>query len=602
MRICVIGKYPPIEGGVSALTYWTCHLLARAGHEVHVVTNADETEPEHRQWLLDGDAGRLEAAYGSGSVRVSFTQAYHDDDLYYIPAGRPTITRLVSVALEVVRRHRCDLLIGWYLEPYVMATSLVAAWTGRPYLLHHAGSDLYDLAAQPELGPAYREAIRAAAGVVSTVVPVEGLGMPAQRNLGYPGLFLPTGFTSEGSMMDIQATARRLRERGCPSAHPGEPLAPGTAVIGAYGKLGVSKGTLDLVAAVARARAAGHAIALALVGAGRGWPGVVAAIREAGLLDVTTTLPALAPWHIPDFIRACTAVAYLERDFEVPQHRPVPPIEVLACGRPLLLSADVLPRVLPGPRDPVSDAIEVVDPRDPEALTAAVTAVIGRRRPSRAEIAHRLRDDGQIAAWYTSAFERVLGRPPGAANPLAAAYAASEAGLARAVRASEDPDPVVRHTAQRAIAEHHALWCRVDVESAAGIPAFPVPVRRLPVLPRDRDALAACYPVASTWLRIAEFEVDAFAYLESGAVGDPAVLPSGQRQILLFHKAPNLTHTISRISPALRDLLAASDGTWSLREYADAIGAVDDRLDRLLDGVRRLHRPGVLMFRREPVS
>ena len=42
MKICIIGKYPPIQGGVSMRTYWHAHGLATLGHEVHVVTNAKE--------------------------------------------------------------------------------------------------------------------------------------------------------------------------------------------------------------------------------------------------------------------------------------------------------------------------------------------------------------------------------------------------------------------------------------------------------------------------------------------------------------------------------------------------------------------------------
>ena len=44
MRICIIGKFPPIQGGVSMRTYWTAHALAMHGYEVHVVTNAKEAQ------------------------------------------------------------------------------------------------------------------------------------------------------------------------------------------------------------------------------------------------------------------------------------------------------------------------------------------------------------------------------------------------------------------------------------------------------------------------------------------------------------------------------------------------------------------------------
>ena len=44
MRICIINKYPPIGGGVSARVYWLAKAPGERGHEVHVVTNSQEVE------------------------------------------------------------------------------------------------------------------------------------------------------------------------------------------------------------------------------------------------------------------------------------------------------------------------------------------------------------------------------------------------------------------------------------------------------------------------------------------------------------------------------------------------------------------------------
>ena len=44
MRICILGKFPPIEGGVSHQTHLAAHELARRGHDVAVVTNAAQVE------------------------------------------------------------------------------------------------------------------------------------------------------------------------------------------------------------------------------------------------------------------------------------------------------------------------------------------------------------------------------------------------------------------------------------------------------------------------------------------------------------------------------------------------------------------------------
>ena len=42
MRICLIGKYPPLQGGTSVSTYWAAKELADRGHAVHVITNGNE--------------------------------------------------------------------------------------------------------------------------------------------------------------------------------------------------------------------------------------------------------------------------------------------------------------------------------------------------------------------------------------------------------------------------------------------------------------------------------------------------------------------------------------------------------------------------------
>jgi glycosyltransferase involved in cell wall biosynthesis len=55
MKICIIAKYPPIEGGESSKAYWLARALGQRGHEVHVVTNALEVEEEYREQLSDYD-------------------------------------------------------------------------------------------------------------------------------------------------------------------------------------------------------------------------------------------------------------------------------------------------------------------------------------------------------------------------------------------------------------------------------------------------------------------------------------------------------------------------------------------------------------------
>ena len=51
MKICMLSKYPPIEGGVSSKVYWLAKALGESGHKVHIVSNALEVENEYREVL-----------------------------------------------------------------------------------------------------------------------------------------------------------------------------------------------------------------------------------------------------------------------------------------------------------------------------------------------------------------------------------------------------------------------------------------------------------------------------------------------------------------------------------------------------------------------
>ena len=75
--------------------------------------------------------------------------------------------------------------------------------------------------------------------------------------------------------------------------------------------------------------------------------------------------------------------------------------------------------------------------------------------------------------------------------------------------------------------------------------------------------------------------------------------PTPARQVLLFHKTPNLRGTISPIGPGIRALLEAADGALSLGDHVAALGLTGDRLARFLGAVSELHASGVLMFRRD---
>ena len=120
MRVLVIGKYPPIEGGVSAQTYWVCNALAERGHRVEVVTDAAEVEDMYRIWLRRDDLKRLNNCQvddnDGGYVHVRWSATWDDRIWHHVPSGNPKVTKLVGMALEVVRNSNIDVIWTPYLR------------------------------------------------------------------------------------------------------------------------------------------------------------------------------------------------------------------------------------------------------------------------------------------------------------------------------------------------------------------------------------------------------------------------------------------------------------------------------------------------------
>ncbi|MBC7343441.1 MAG: glycosyltransferase [Clostridia bacterium] len=133
LKVCMITKFPPIEGGVSATAYWLAKGLAETGVEVHVVTNSLSVEEEYTIPSCD-----LEGNLPEG-VTVHQTAT---DTPWHIPFSPLYETKLLDKALEVCAAHQIDLLDGFYLIPYGITAFLAAKLTGLPYVIRHGGSDL----------------------------------------------------------------------------------------------------------------------------------------------------------------------------------------------------------------------------------------------------------------------------------------------------------------------------------------------------------------------------------------------------------------------------------------------------------------------------
>ncbi|MEK6777011.1 MAG: glycosyltransferase [bacterium] len=131
-RIICISKYPPLEGGIAAKTYWLCRALAERGHTVHIVTDGENI-----------DADYCSPAFRD-QVPVNNLHIHrHQEKIpWHIPNDPHRSLALLNAALEVVDRHGADVIDTGYLIPYGLVGFLAGQMTGLPFLLRHGGSDL----------------------------------------------------------------------------------------------------------------------------------------------------------------------------------------------------------------------------------------------------------------------------------------------------------------------------------------------------------------------------------------------------------------------------------------------------------------------------
>lgn len=426
MKICIIGKLPPIQGGVSKLNFWIVEALALGGHEVHVVTNGAEVETQYRTVGARLDRKRADSPL-AGLENVTLHYTNERAHYAYIPFANPFVSKLSSMAIDVIRRHGCDLVFGHYFEPYGVAAYIAAQATGVPYGLQHAGSDVSRLLQSPELRPIYREMMCNAdfifAGSSTTrrfihegVAPEKLFSLP-------PSTYADELYTPDCEPLDLAGYLDQAREElrdkpplGLLDEFPGSNYRPDRPTIGVYGKTGDQKGSFDLIAALARLKQEGFDFNfLALTNSSKtGATEFHRRAREAGLRDRMVWLPFMPFWDVPRFVRRCDAVCFLERDFQIPIHRPAVAIEVMLCAACLIVSGEIASKQRFGPALRNGENAVIVDPKDTDALVDAIRSTLSDRaraadigRAGRALIVEHTVNLETIAAALNRRFEEV---------------------------------------------------------------------------------------------------------------------------------------------------------------------------------------------------
>ncbi|OGG49434.1 hypothetical protein A2763_03865 [Candidatus Kaiserbacteria bacterium RIFCSPHIGHO2_01_FULL_54_36] len=353
MRILMIGKYPPIEGGVSSHIYWLARGLGEAGHEVSVVTNAGRVEEDYRISLDVSDP-----EYRPRNVSVfSLTDA----PPRHIPFSEGYVTRLVALGLRAIEKNGADVIYAHYLEPYGVAGLLLKQLTGLPLVVCHAGSDIYKLFKHTDYSYVLGRILQSADIALmshSLFDVANALGIPQKRLRAIPPRSRHPAFSPEGKGFEF----------------PHGWAKKGVPIIVYLGKASKHKGLLELLSALAQST---NDFRLMFVSKGPLLKDIQERIaRSAALRERVMLSDFIPPWRVPSLLRSSDLLVQLENRFPIPIHGPGQPAEAIACGTPLLLSEEMYKKLEHSfPRGRAQFSI-VPDPQDIDELQRVLNGAL----------------------------------------------------------------------------------------------------------------------------------------------------------------------------------------------------------------------------------
>lgn len=125
MKILLIGKYPPMQGGISSKTYWLYKSLEKKGFEFKIVTFQDD------KYSIQG--------FDSDSNVVIVNEKKPP---WHLPPTSLLADRLINSSFKTVESFDPDIIETNYLWPFSNAALMISKMIKKPFLIRHAGSDI----------------------------------------------------------------------------------------------------------------------------------------------------------------------------------------------------------------------------------------------------------------------------------------------------------------------------------------------------------------------------------------------------------------------------------------------------------------------------
>lgn len=358
MKVCLISKYPPIEGGESSKAYWLAKGLGKKGHEVHVVTNAWEVEEKYREQMRGFD---LDQNYQPQNVYVHNTDPFIEPA--YIPYSKPYTEKIASLAIDIIREFDLQIIDSWYILPYVVSGFIAKTITDKPQIMRHAGSDMSRLLNSPFLRVLFISLFNKVDKIITCPAikeTFESFGIQKKK------LFYNFNVSVDTDAFNPTVEPANLSE------YAREVIDDDIPVVTYIGKLNRVKGVYELAEAVSEIK---EDFLLLFVTQSSGLESFQEFIENKRLKKRSLFLNFVPPWRMPSIIKRSSCVVVPERDFPVVQHTPILPREVLATGGCLILSKELYDKMK---RLGFSDKenLLVVDPKNISEFKAKLEVII----------------------------------------------------------------------------------------------------------------------------------------------------------------------------------------------------------------------------------
>jgi hypothetical protein len=414
-RIVLIGKIPPIQGGVSLMTLQTALDLQQRGAGIEIVTNRLEVASQYK----------LNAAedWPEPYDRIPVYDISSMSEFQHVPNSPCFAERLSGLALSRLLAHGANAVVGWYLFPYGVAAYLASVATGVPLILIHAGSDLARLALHVDLGPLAAQMLNHASAIVTPdddsrkMLETLGAGKRVVVTKGaYP---LPHYWKQKkGSARRRHATKLISGLFGTDIDHD-KMSDPANPIFCLYGKLSESRKLHETISAFRSLVESGVSAYLICFLAGDSQ--AIAAIRDginshSSTRETILLFPPLAPWLLAQVVCACDIGICIESSFNVPLHLSRVPREMLAMGLALIVSRDF--KFQPVYQDILFEGVNCLFCDDQGTLLQRMIDVAGNEK--------MLANLQRAASTTSKFFEREIG--PGNAYADAIMYVAQNSG------------------------------------------------------------------------------------------------------------------------------------------------------------------------------